>query len=104
MEGTVNPAALEASVAMDPEALKGLEFYTENYEQMTFAGLGIANRQIVLGIHPHADSTVASHPRGHSRNELTRYLSFWATKPLNPATNAINAMNAFLRSRTTWRK
>jgi hypothetical protein len=52
MEGTVNPAALEASVAMDPEALKGLEFYTENYEQMIFAGLGIANRQIVLGIHP----------------------------------------------------
>jgi hypothetical protein len=52
MERSADPAAPETSIAADPEALKGLEFYAENYEQITLPGLGLANKQIILGTYP----------------------------------------------------
>jgi hypothetical protein len=52
VETTAHPTTPEGGVAVETEALKALEFYTENYEQQIFPGLGMPNRQIVLGTKP----------------------------------------------------
>jgi hypothetical protein len=52
MEITARLTVPEHSISADPEALKALEFYVENYEQQMFSGLGMANKQVALGAEP----------------------------------------------------
>jgi hypothetical protein len=52
METTTDPTAPEKAFDAEPEALKALQFYSDNYAQMIFAGLGMENREFVLGTKP----------------------------------------------------
>jgi hypothetical protein len=52
MESTTDPTAPEKTFDAEPEALKALQFYSDNYAQMIFAGLGTENREFVLGTKP----------------------------------------------------
>jgi len=39
-------------IVVETEALKALEFYAHNYTTLMFAGLGLGNKNVVLGSKP----------------------------------------------------
>ncbi len=46
------PTVPARGIMVETEALKALQFYAHNYTPLTFTGLGLANKRIVLGSKP----------------------------------------------------
>jgi hypothetical protein len=105
MEATVDPSALKGAISVEPEALRDFDFYVENYERWMFPGLGVANKQIVLGTEPFVCRFCDGEPRsGHSESVRTQFQSFSVIKSLSLFTNAISATSAFLHLKMTSEK